>query len=441
MTLLLRPRQRWCVPVALLLTMSGCTDGTDAAPDSGMMSPDQGMPAPDGGMMPHEGEITMGRLIVADGTSASLRIVDLDEGTAFAPVTLTSTARVYANPAGRYGYAVQAAGNRVDIFDSGILFTSHDDHYHISKDDPSMLDTHLDGDTPIHFVIHGEEGMPNSWYASSFNDGTGVLQLIQERSLSTASPVMFDADTGDAHHGVGLVALGHVIVTLPNEDGGLPIGVTLRELATPDDIEDTYDNCPNLHGEATNHHGVAFGCGDGVLLLEAHDDHFDALKLDYPVDVPDDVRIGTLRSSHELEVFVGNWDGGLVIVDPETAPYFTPVPIAETVLDFAVDDHGEVLVVLTADGNLHRLNPLTGAALGDPVSVMDAFEVMPGHSQVRPTFTLGAGAAFVIDPRQTDVMEVHLDEWEIERRIAVGGSPGSIAICSVSPDFGEAHEH
>ena len=237
------------------------------------------------------------------------------------------------------------------------------------------------------------------------------------------------------------IALGHIILSLPNPNGGLPIGVTLRELATPDDIEDTHDNCPGLHGEATNHHGVAFGCSCGVLLLEAHGDHFDAAKLEYPAEFPDEVRVGTLRSAHELEIFVGNWEGGLVIVDPDTAPYFTPVPVTGTVLHFAIDEHGEVLVVLTADGSLHRLNPLTGASLGAPLSVMDSFTVMPGHGQVRPTFVLGAEAVFVIDPRQTDVLEVHVDEWEIERRLAVGGSPGSIAIFSVSPDFGHADDH
>lgn len=233
------------------------------------------------------------------------------------------------------------------------------------------------------------------------------------------------------------------IITQPPAPGGgaLPNGVTLRELATPDVVDETLDNCPALHGEAINHHGAVFGCQDGVLLLEAHGDHFHGEKLDYPAGTPDDVRTGTLRGNHALETFVGNWEGGLVLIDPKTAPHFTPVPIPSPVLGFDIASHGESLVVLTADGNLHRLSPTTGAALGAPIRVMDAFTVEPGHSQVRPSFTLGAERVFVVDPRPTDVVEVHVEDWEVERRIAVGGNPGSVTIFSASPDFGEHHDH
>ncbi len=437
-----------------LLIAGGCENESTPSPDGGggiqgdsgaHPNGDAGMPmgdaGTDGGSGTDEAEITMGRLIVADSASPSVRVIDLDDASVFDSMSLASTARVYGNSSGRYAYAVQADGDRVTIFDSGILFTSHEDHYHITKSAPSVLTTHLDGDRPIHFVIHGEEDMPNSWYAATFNDGSGILQIVQERSLSTATPFVIEVNSGAPHHGVGLVARGHVILSNPAPEGSLPNGVTLRELATPDEVEETIALCPGLHGEASNHHGVAFACADGILRLEAHEDHFHSMKLDYPEGNSGDVRSGTLRTAHDIEFFVGDWEGGLVLIHPESEPHFMPIAIASPVLAFEIDAHGESLIVLTADGHLHRLNPMTGEALEASISVMGAFAIESGHSQARPTFTLGAERAFVVDPRQTEVIEIHVDDWEIERRIEVGGAPGSAAIFSVSPDFGEPHEH
>lgn len=439
------------------LALWGCGDDdgpTAPGPDAGMHTTSDaggvdggGTADDDGGTEPHEPEVTMGRLLVADGTDAVVRVIDLDDGTVHGPIAIEAAARVYADPFARYGYAVQGSANRVHIVDSGVLFESHGDHYHIAKEAPSLLSTRLDGDRPVHFVVHGEEDTPSSWYAASFNDGSGILDVIQERSLSTTEPRIVHVPSGRPHHGVGLVVAGHVLLSLPDPEdatASLPIGVTARAVATPDEVEDTFDGCPGLHGEAAGHELVAFGCSDGVLFLEVHGDHFHEIKREYPGTVPDDVRVGTLAAAHDLDVVIGNWSNeGLVVIDPHAEPHFTPIPIESPVLRFALDAHGEHLVVLTADGRLHALAPTTGEPLGEPIRVIDAFAVEPGHAQVRPTFTVGAERVFVVDPRVDEVIEVELEAWAIERRIEVGGSPGSIAIFSVSPDFGEhdGHEH
>jgi hypothetical protein len=159
------------LPLAVTALACGCENESTPSPDGGTgplgdsgSEPvgDADMPMTDartdggevdGGGGIEEGESTMGRLFVADSISSSVRVIDLDEGTVFESMPTTSIARIYANAnaTGRYAYAVQADGDVVHIFDSGILFASHEDHYHITKSAPSMLEAHLDGDQPIHF--------------------------------------------------------------------------------------------------------------------------------------------------------------------------------------------------------------------------------------------------------------------------------------------------
>jgi hypothetical protein len=408
--------------------------GFDAATDGGF---DAGA---DAGEAPHEGDFTLGRLLVADGAEPNVHVVDLDTMTRVATLTVSGAARVYGDMVSPLGYAVQTGAGRVQVLQAGVVFESHGDHYHIDKVDPSLLTAEMTGSTPIHFVHH-------DGFVAVFFDGTGELQYVQERTILAGAPVVSTVASGQPHHGVGLVAFGHVLLSHPeltpmsDPPRHRPVGVTTRRFATPSTVADTILGCTSLHGEAAAGDHVAFGCAEGVLVVERHGGHLDHALIPNPPETPPGTRVGTVIASEELPFMVGNFGrGGLVRIDFE-AGTLTPHLLPADHLSFRFDPHGERLLVLTVDGKLHALNPSTFAALGPPIDLFAPFAVMPGHSQIRPALEDGTEHAFVSDPRTGTVHVVHLEDWEVEGTVVVGGMPGALAVVAVSPDWETAGMH
>jgi hypothetical protein len=387
------------------------------------------------------GELTLGRLLVADHGASNAWLFDLDEEepALLETFSLSSPARAYAGLHGRYGYLVQREANEVRVLDSGIVFESHVDHYHVMKGAPQMLDLTLEGSAPTHFVHH--EG----WVAS-FYDGSGDVDVLQERTISAGSPSVRTAATGVAHHGVAVVTMAHLLATVGTEGDSLPSEVGIWPIDALDaEPEMLAGPCPRLHGEAAAGDFVLFGCADGVLAVERHDDHFDVSKLDNPPGTPDGTRIGRLVAHEDLPVVFGNWGSeGFALIDPEGGT-ITPVSTDEPVVTFGLDMHGEHLYALTADGLLHRFEAADATPAGEPMEVSGSIDLSGGHGAARPSLAPGAGRMYVALPDAGEVLEIHGADWEVERRISLDGVPHSLAVVSASPDWHESghedHDH
>ncbi|MAQ18746.1 MAG: hypothetical protein CMN30_28610 [Sandaracinus sp.] len=433
-----------------MVTAIGCGDddgGVDPVPDAGPLpTGDGGIPLPeDGGTVemdaavePHTGDLTLGRLLVSDHESATTWIFDLDDESPALLDTWTTAApsRVYADRHGRYGYLVQTTANRVDVVDSGIVFESHVDHYHIHEEAPEQLELVFEGTGPTHFTVH------DGW-ATAFYDGSGSVDTLQERSISAGSPMIRNIVPGPAHHGVAVVAFGHMLATVGTEGEALPseVGVwPVTDLAGEPEL--MAGPCPGLHGEAAAGDFVLFGCSDGVLVVELHGDHFHTGSIANPEGTPEGTRVGSLVAHEDLPVFIGNWGSeGLAIIDPE-AGSITPVATPAPVVSFALDMEGEHLYALTADGNLHRLEAMDGAPAGEPLAVTGEIDLTGGHGAARPALAAGAGRMYLALPGEGEVLEIHGADWEVERTIVTGGVPYSLAVVSASPDWtDEEHEH
>jgi len=426
-------RHSFACALAALLALAGCDEATTTPTDGGPGG------SPDGGEVhDHTGDLTMGRLLVADHEEATAWLFDLDETepALLETFTLSGPARAYAGMHGRYAYLVQRGSDEVAVVESGILFESHVDHYHITEGEPQMLDLVLNGSAPTHFVHHA------GWVAS-FYDGSGDVDVLQERSISAGMPDVQTVSTGPAHHGVAVVAMGHVLATIGTEGESLPTQVGIWPIGELDGPPEAMAGpCPGLHGEAATGEVVAFGCSDGVLLVEHHGDHFDPVKIDNPAGTAEGTRVGTLAAHHELPVMIGNWGSeGFAIIDPE-ARSITPVLTDAPVVTFALDMHGEHLFALTADGMLHRFEAAEGVPAGDPMMVTGPIDLMGGHGAARPALTPGAGRMYLALPSDGEIVEIHNEELEIERRIMIPGVPHSIAVVSASPDWHEdGHGH
>lgn len=381
-----------------------------------------------------EAEFTQGRLAIADGDT-TLHFIDLDEGVLAGTLATTARSRVYANRDGRFVYAVQGTGDRVEIFESGIALVSHIDHFHISKGEPTRLELRLEGPAPSHFVL-------SDGFGTVFHDGDGSARFVRERSIAAGTPMIGTAQTGRAHHGAAMVYRNHVLASIPSADmdQALPIGVSIRTVQEPDTTVDRSEDCPALHGETVLDHAAVFACLNGLLVVDHGESGLSFRKIAYPSTVAAGTRMGSL-AGHGHHV-VGNWgEIGLALVDiAGNAPEFSVLETESRILAFDFDRRGEHVVALTASGELLVFERRTGA-LEHTVQVMDPVMLGGGgEGSVRPALALGAEAAYVSDPRAGSVYEILVESGEIVRTFEIGGMPHSLAVVRMSPDWDAQHD-
>jgi hypothetical protein len=364
---------------------------------------------------------TQGRLLVADGDPENPRmlVVDLDDAKVVADFPTLGTALTYRSHASSaFAFANQRVPGIVEIVHSGIELD--ESAKSVKKSAPAIVPQRFEAELPTHWVSH------DTWVVS-FNDGDGSFDYLLEPTLGQNRVLMRRATTGRKHHGVAVIAKGNVFATLPDPNdmtAALPVGVSIRRIATPNTVVRQSDQCPLLHGEGGNDDTLAFGCGDGVLLAERKNGDFEFRKLPNPDGTPAGRRVGTVRMESGLPRVVGNWGNGVVIIDHSLAtPTWTPVDFGSANLSFQTTPDGKHVIALDGTGSLRKFDAKTGAAVGSALALVDAW-VSP---QLRPALGLGDGKAFVADPRKGTVVEADLASWTKQRTITVGGKPSSVA--------------
>jgi hypothetical protein len=368
---------------------------------------------------------SQGRLLVNDANPENprVRVFDLDDAKIVEEMPMLGTPALYSTEASSgFGYVNQRVQNVVEIVASGISIDPITKS--VKKQPPAILDERFVGLLPTHWVTH------DRWIVS-FNDGDGSFDYLLESTLGTGRVLRHKATTGRKHHGVAVIASGNVFASLPDANdpnAALPVGVTQRRLATPDTVVRQSADCPLLHGEGGSDTTVAFGCGDGVLIAERTGGDFAFRKLPNPADTPAGRRVGTVRMAEGLARIVGNWGNGFVVINPTVSPAtWSAVDIGGLNLGFRVDEASKRIYALSGDGTLRAYDGLTGAPIGVPLAVIDAWAPPAGQSPPRPSLTLGHDRAFVPDPRKGEVVEVDLKTWTKVRTLNVGGQPTSVA--------------
>jgi hypothetical protein len=247
-----------------------------------------------------------------------------------------------------------------------------------------------------------------------FNDGDGTVAWLDRRLLGVSLDYVVIDGRGPDHGGVATFD-DHAFVGYAR--AGL-VDVVDRSGETVA----TFEGCPSLRGQAPWASGVAFGCSDGVLLVEARPDGtFAADKLTYPAGGADGARVGTVVGDPGSEVLVGDFGQGIAVIDT-AAGSVASVALSASPLVMRFAEAGEVLIVLSADGMLHALEPASGTVVRS-VAVVEALE--PGAT--RPTMVVLGEHVYVGDPLHEEIVEVHVDAFEVERRLAVPFAPGGVA--------------
>jgi ABC-type Zn uptake system ZnuABC Zn-binding protein ZnuA len=370
------------------------------------------------------------RLFVADGKEGVVRLLNLDDGETLAEYTLSGPARLYPSPSDTLAFAIQREQNLVNVLDSGVRFVEHEDHYDLDLSDPTMLDFALELAEPTHFVVHGEQIV-------FFNDGDGTATLITEATTRGGdAPLTFE--TGRAHHGVAVTLGDAMLLSLPDpndEKAILPVGVTVHSMDGAEVAR--FADCPGLHGEASIGEAmVAFGCSDGVLLVQRDGDSFSTQKIANPADNPNAARVGTLHYSAGADLLIGNFSREGITLFDLAALTMTPLRTPSPLWAFALAEHDpHTIVVLTLDGNLHTIDGESGAITGS-VAVIPAFEPPQQGAEgvVLPALHVAGEMAYVSDPNAGTVNEVHLVEMAVERTFSLPGMPYALAAFGALPD-------
>lgn len=357
--------------------------------------------------------------MVADHEDATVAVLDLLSEEVLASFSVPGPGgNVYRSPSGQYGLVVHRDENRVTVVHSGLRLEDHGDHADLVQGAPYILQTLNVGRQPTH-VWTGEHEI------AIFNDADGTVAVLDER-LFGLSLEYLGLESAGPDHGAAVVLGDHVLV------GYLELG-RVDAFTRGGELETSFEGCPRLHGEASAGDVAAFGCADGVLLVTYEEGALSAVKLDNPAGTPEDARVGTVVAHEASPVMVGNLGDGVVLIDA-AAQTLEPVSLPSAPLRFAFDHTGEHLLVLTRDGELHRLEAQSGELQGS-VSVMEAFDPGPGggHGAARPGLAVGEHAVYVSVPSAGEVAEVRFegDALSVTRRLEVGGTPSGVALLAL----------
>ena len=394
------------------------------------------LPFPEGDHHAHEEhEVELaGRLLIGDGETGALSVIDLETGHVHQnEFDLGSRAgRIYPTKSGRFAVAVSSDANAVNIIDGGLYLEAHGDHFDLVERDVSLLGIDLMGDRPVHMYV-GDE------WATVYYDGSGDFVLINEHELEeegeSYQPITMNAGP---HHGAVIplegdlfaVSLQHPDFAQDPREYRLPIGAEIWDL--DGNVLHSAEGCPDLHGDAGNGHMAVFGCTGGVLMVEAHDGHYEDAFISAPAGSPDDFRLTSVWGYDGLDHFFALGSAvGLYVVEPEAGEMDQLIPATEDLrpIQVALSHDGELLLVVMSDGELrlyeaHDLDLLA--------STSDALtgEIDPGF-WARPHIATAPGHIFVTNSGEGEVIALDAHDLEEVSHWEISGTPTKIAFVGI----------
>ncbi|MDO4706207.1 MAG: hypothetical protein Q4A98_08405 [Comamonadaceae bacterium] len=372
---------------------------------------------------------TKGRLVVLEAGSPQVHVVDLDRKSVMQSYTADHVpSAVYASPGQRYALLMQRAQNQVQVVDGGIWQEDHGNHMHDYMQPPALLGTRLAGVRPTHYDSHAGQ-------AAIFFDGN------QETGEKAAVAVISDASLGKGQAGATLARQGldapmhgtaqprgdYLLTTWRAADAQSTLPSQVELYHRHDDhyhVEKRFDaQCPGLHGSYSNAQYSAFGCSDGVLVVQQNGDQFTARKIANPADMGEKTRIGALLGHAQYGKFVGIAGAeNLFEVDP-AAGTITRIQWAEgrKRRAHAIDAEGKNLLILDDQGTLHILSV---GSWRKRAQLPGVIANMPTKAPY-PAFAISAADddAWLSDPLGKRLLSIDIDDAKIEGSIPVNFTP------------------
>ena len=391
------------VPVLLAVTLTwfaaGC--GSDSSSSPGSSGPSSTPAAPS----VRQVDAPEPRLAITyDGGVLVVRAAD---GEVLTDVPMEGFLRV--NPAGDGRHAlVSVAGGGFTALDLGSWTSDHGDHGHSYADDPELTDFTVPAEEPGHVVVH-------DGHTTLFDDATGTATAFESHELADldgGAPELETMTTEDAHHGVAV--LGHertwlTTVGTADERSGVQLVSSTGEVLA------TSDQCPGVHGEAYAGEIAAFGCEDGVLLVDG--ERF------RKVAAPDAYgRIGNQAGSAVSPYVLGDYktDPDAELERPTRVSVIDARDASLRLVDLGASysfrslgrtSQGDGLVLGT-DGKLHVIDTQR-ARVTASLPVTDAWREPVDWEQPRPTLEVLGDTAYVTEPATRQVHVVDLTTMKV----------------------------
>ncbi|WP_340537601.1 hypothetical protein [Nocardioides sp. GXZ039] len=376
----------------------------DSSHDDGHDGHDEGHEGPEGSATEEAG--AQPRLAVSyDG---GVQVLDAESGEVLLDEPVDGFVRL--NPAGDDRHVILSRAGGFGALDLGAWTEAHGDHGHSWTVPPALTDFSVAAEEPGHVVAHAGT-------TTLFDDGTGTVTAFDTDSLTelaSKAPDMTTWTLDQAHHGVAVVdEHGSLIHTVGDQDGATGIRVETNGgaelVASPVRGE---GSCPGLHGEAYLGEMAAFGCQDGVLLIEGTE----LTKVDSPDAYG---RIGNQAGHESSPVLLGDYKtdpdprGGLerptrvALVDSRDAALrLVDLGTSYTFRSLGRTENGDG-VVLGTDGALHLID-VERARVTRRIDVLDPWREPTDWQQPRPTLEVVGDTAYVTDPERSRVHVIDL---------------------------------
>ena len=388
----------------------------------------------------HDTELGKGRLAIADAEQAVIHFFDLEENTHVESVNITHPAEyLYASPESRYAVAVQRSVDHVEFVDGGVWQELHGDHYDQHVDTPSLTSFTLNDVKPTHYVPRGDK-------AAVFFDGnkeTGAnagLSLLSDESIAQET-VIAEHHFDTYMHGTAEIRGDFVLTTLrdSSSESSLPEQVALLEVHGDHFHQEQVfeETCPALHGSFQTENHIAFACGDGVLAIEQEGNVFTAHKIANPVDMPEGVRIGSLKGSPENEIMIGSSRAGLFLVDlsaEEITPFNWQPSEEVTLVSYGFDGHNEHGVIIDNTGHLNVFSAESNWQLDKRISLFNDLA-----EDAKPSIVASKAHELIYIIHEQEVTTVDLHDGEVVGHFDLDFTPAKAAWLGVAAE--EEHDH
>lgn len=359
-----------------------------------------------------------GRLLVVNDDQAKpeLSVYDLSQKKIVQSTFLDAQpTALYSSPSFGYGILFDRVKGKVNFYDGGLTQTKDV----ITEQKPQLLTHQILGAAPTHYRFFSNQ-------AAIFFDGsdteTSKFEVFSDADI--AKKQTFSEKLPAKHHGVAEPLGDYVLSSV------LPVGATKVSLVKSYEVHhDHYhehqslvNECPGLHGASSIQKFSAFGCEDGVLLVERQGAKFVDTKL------PLSVRIGTVVGHHLAQdlVALSSATPDLFIIDAlkKTTRQISWTAQADTKrLKQAYSSTGQYFVVLDSTGALNIFDAKTWALKSrstvlniDPAQL--ALSQLVVHGQ-RDEVYLG-------DTQNKSIIHVDLKTGDVKQRIQLQTVPSKL---------------
>ena len=401
-----------------------------------------------------------GRLVVADAASNTLTVFDLDDNSVLDTFSATfDGSSVSASADYRFAVINSRANGLTEFLDGGLWREDHVEHLHDYEEAPSLSGFTLEGSQPTHVVTH--DGQLAVFYDgdadTSMPAAVKVVTDTQIASEITAVPTLeFTVNM----HGVAEPRGDMLISTVRRDDAEsrsanpiLPDSVAVYHWHDGEyEEEQRFDGeCADLHGAAQNEIAVAFGCSDGVLILNEDDEVFTSAFIDN-IDGLGALRIGTMYGHEHAEAFIGiasQHGGGSAIL-----ANVSPVTSTMSVIDWQpeTDAHavsygfsmgGEFFVILDDKGfvTLLEAHEEDGDTHWEFAHKIDMASASAANLAEGQSSSMAASqheeVLFVVDPVAQAILAVDLEAETTETLLELDFEPAGAVWLGIA----EEHEH